>query len=244
MAVDYKNAVVKITGPDLQPLRDAFKALPKNIAAKVIGAGLKRASAPMVAALKETTPKGPTGNLRRSIKTVVKKYPRDGAAVAVVGYQKAGTGVSRSAGGGTVKKGPDRAFHQFWLEFGTKERWVGKPASTPYARGKRSSAVKQQGGYIASSFNRLGPFKLKAGKGGRVMTTPKYPKAFFMKSRQPISLRAMSSQKPVQIAFIKSRRAVQSNLYNEMTKAVQNGLKIVEYNAQKKADMAKLAAYL
>jgi len=265
MAVDYKNAMVKISGPDLQALRDAFKELPKNIAARVIGAGLKRASKPMMDALKETTPKGPTGNLRRSIKTVVKKYPRDGAAVAVVGYQKAGTGGSSSAGGGTVKKGPDRAFHQFWLEFGTKERWVGKAASTPYARSSRKEnkrlrralgatqgrdlqeqrqAVKQQGGYIASSFNRFGPFKLRAGKGGRVMTTPKYPKAFFIKSRQPISLRAMSSQKPVQTAFIRSRKAVQSNLYNEMTKALTNGIKIVEYNAQKKADMAKLAGHL
>jgi hypothetical protein len=244
MAVDYKNAMVKISGPDLMALRNAFKDLPRNIAARVIGAGLKRASAPMVAALKETTPKGPTGNLRRAIKTVVKRYPRDGAAVAVVGYQKAGTGSSKSAAGGTVKKGPDRAFHQFWLEFGTKERYIGKPAATPYARGPRNSAVKQQGGYIASSFNRLGPFKLKAGKNGRVNTTPKYPKAFFIKSAQPIRISAMGATRPVQTAFNRSRNQVESRLYAEMQKALENGIKIVEYNAQKKADMAKLAGYL
>lgn len=231
MAADYKNAMVKISGPDLQALRDAFKELPGNIAAKVIGAGLKRASAPMVAALKETTPKGPTGNLRRSIKTVVKRYPRDGAAVVVVGYQKAGTGEKKSAAGGRVNSGSDRAFHQFWLEFGgKKDRIISQKAA--------------RGGYVASSYKSLGPFKLKSKKGGRVATTPKYPKAFFLKRAEPINLGKIVAQQPIRNAFYRSRSAVQSNLYNEMTKALTNGIKIVEYNAQKKADMAKLAGHL
>jgi hypothetical protein len=231
MAADFKNAMVKISGPDLMALRNAFKDLPRNIAARVIGAGLKRASAPMVAALKETTPKGPTGNLRRAIKTVVKRYPRDGAAVAVVGYQKAGTGSSKSAAGGRVKRGSDRAFHQFWLEFGgKKDRIISKKAA--------------RGGFVASSYNSLGPFKLKAGSAGRVVTTPTYPRAFFLKRTEPINLGMIVAQRPVRAAFAKSRRAVEANLFGEMTKALQNGIKIVEYNAQKKADMAKLAGYL
>jgi hypothetical protein len=229
MGISIKQNTVRIEGPNFYALRDSFAKLPSNIAARVIGAGLKRASAPMLAALKEVTPKGPTGNLRRSIKTVVKRYPRNGAAVAIVGFQKAGTGGSKSAAGGTVKKGPDRAFHQFWLEFGTKERYIGK---------------KQQGGYIASSFNRLGPFKLKAGKNGRVNTTPKYPKAFFMKSAQPIRISAMGAMRPIQTAFNRSRRQVESRLYAEMQKALENGIKIVEYNAQKKAEMNNLGRYL
>lgn len=244
MAVSIKQNTVRIEGPNFFALREAFAKLPTNIAARVIGAGLKRASAPMMAALKEVTPKGPTGNLRRSIKTIVKRYPRNGAAVAVVGFQKAGTGESKAAAGGTVKKGPDRAFHQFWLEFGTKERYIGKPAATPYARGKRNSAVKQQGGYIASSFNRLGPFKLKAGKNGRVQTTPKYPRAFFMKSSQPIRIPEMGAKKPIQTAFIRSRREVEHRLYAEMQKAVENGIKIVEYNAQRKAELKEFGRYL
>ena len=83
MGASLKANTVRIEGPDFDALRDAFKELPRHVAAKVIGAGLKRASAPMLAALKDVTPKGPTGNLRRSIKTVVKKYPRTGAAVAI-----------------------------------------------------------------------------------------------------------------------------------------------------------------
>jgi len=67
MAVSYKKAAIKITGPDLFELRQAFKQLPKNIAARVIGAGLRRAAKPGENALKQITPKGPTGNLRRSI---------------------------------------------------------------------------------------------------------------------------------------------------------------------------------
>jgi hypothetical protein len=142
MAASYKNATIKIEGPDLLAIRNEFKKLPKNIAARVIGAGLRRAAKPGEDALKQLTPKGPTGNLRRAIKTIVKRYPRDGAAVAVVGFVKAGSGKSKSAQGGTVKKGPDRAFHQFWMEFGTKER--------------------QTSSSIASSFATLGPFKLKS----------------------------------------------------------------------------------
>lgn len=142
MAVSLSKNTIKLEGPDLYEIRDEFKKLPKNIAARVIGAGLKRAIAPGVAALKKVTPAGPTGNLRRAIKAIVKRYPQNGAAAAVAGFQKAGTGKSRSAAGGTVKKGPDRAFHQFWLEFGTKERFT---TST-----------------IASSWGRLGKFKIKS----------------------------------------------------------------------------------
>lgn len=270
MAAEYKNALIRITGPDLLALRDEFKKLPKNIAATVIGAGLKRAAQPAENALKKVTPAGPTGNLRRAIKTIVKRYPRDGAAVAVVGYVKAGTGKSKSAKGGTVKKGPDRAFHQFWLEFGTKDRVVSMPAILPYTRARRGerkrlrrligkkmadehlknasnrTRVQQQGGYIASSFNRLGPFKLKTTKGGtgRVQTSPKYPKAFFRKSNDPIQIPAVGAQRPVARAFSMSKAAIASNLTAEMTKALVNGKKIVEDRARRAAQMKDLGKFL
>ena len=42
--------------------------------------------------------------------------------------------------------------------------------------------------YIASSFNKLGPFEIvkQNGRDGRVQTDPAYPKAFFRKSKTPI----------------------------------------------------------
>ena len=228
MAVSYKNAAIKITGPDLFELRQAFKQLPNNIAARVIGAGLRRAAKPGETALKQITPKGPTGNLRRSIKTIVKRYPRDGAAVAIVGYVKAGTGKSKSAGGGKVMKGPDRAFHQFWIEFGTVDRYSEKRSA--------------RGGYIASSYNQVGPFVFKGG--GKVQTSPGYPKAFFKKSATPVYLRYIRAQHPVETAFRMSKNAIAGNLTGEMQKALKNGIKILEDQARRAAKMNDLAKHL
>lgn len=264
MGVSSKQAHIKIEGPDLYEIRNEFKKLPSNIAARVIGAALKRAAKPGQTALKQLTPKGPTGNLRRAIKTIVKRYPRDGAAVAIVGFVKAGTGKSKSAQGGKVKKGSDRAFHQFWLEFGTNDRYVGTQASTPYrrsARGERKrlrklmgkkmadehlasgdkQAVKQQGGYIASSFRTLGPFVLKKSKGeGRVQTSPGYPKAFFKKSATPISIPGVGAQRPVHEAFQRSKGAIAANLKGEMQKALENGRKMLEEQVRRAAQMKDL----
>lgn len=234
MAASYKKAQIKIEGPDLYALREEFKKLPKNIAARVIGAGLKRAAKPGETALKQLTPKGPTGNLRRAIKTIVKRYPRDGAAVAVVGYVKAGTGSSRSAAGGSVKKGPDRAFHQFWLEFGTQDRYV-------FTQSRR-------GGFIASSYKRLGPFKIRIGKqgknAGKMRTSPPYPRAFFKKSDTPVYLRSTASQHPVRQAFEMSKGAISANLIGEMRKALENGQKIFEDQARRAAEMRDLGRHL
>jgi hypothetical protein len=271
MAASYKKGTIRIEGPDLYAIREEFKRLPNNIAARVIGAGLKRAAAPGEKALKGIVSQmnGPTGNLKRAIKTVVKRYPRDGAAVAIVGFVKAGTGKSTSAQGGKIKKGPDRAFHQFWLEFGTRDRMISTPASTPYKRAVRGQGrlrkrklvknqivekdsgmvdmetVSQQGGYIASSFNKLGPFLLKRSKGGgRVQTTPGYPKAFFRKSATPIHIRGIGAQRPVHAAFEMSKAAIAANLESEMRKALENGRKILEDQSRRAAQMRDLGRHL
>lgn len=269
MGVSYKKATIKIEGPDLFEIREAFKKLPRNIAATVIGAGLRRASKPGEDALKKVTPVGPTGNLRRAIKTIVKKYPRDGAAVAVVGYVKAGSGKSKSAQGGRVKKGADRAFHQFWLEFGTNDRMVMNPGDRPYVRSSgtanrklrkalgakqakelkdRNVKVRGQGGFIASSFNRLGPFKFTTPKNGlnkgRMKTSPQYPKAFFIKRNTPIHITGVSRQHPVQTAFNMSKAAIASNLGVQMKQSLENGLKILEDRNRRAAQMRDLGKHL
>lgn len=234
MGVSYKKATIQITGPDLFAIRNEFKKLPKNIAARVIGAGLKRAAKPGENALKQVTPKGPTGNLRRAIKTIVKRYPRDGAAAAIVGYVKAGTGKSKSAAGGKVQKGPDRAFHQFWLEFGTADRYVFTQA--------------RRGGFVASSYNRLGPFKLRTprqGKNrGKMRTSPAYPRAFFKKSAAPVYLRSTGAQYPVKTAFEMSKGAIAANLTGEMKKALENGIKIFEDQTRRATQMRDLGRHL
>lgn len=206
---------IRIEMPSLEDLRRQFRALPANLAAKHLGAALRRASKPGLDALRAQVKqhRGPTGNLARSIATKVKRY-RNGNAVALVGFTAAGSARAKSAGGGTVQKGKDRAFHQGFLEFGTGPRFTKGP--------------------IASSFNRLGPFKIKpiAKRGkfkgvARVQTTPKYPRAFFSKGSKgrPVDLKEMPRSAPIKTAFLQSRGAIESSLRKEMEYALSQALK-------------------
>lgn len=131
---------VKVEFPELDNLKRAFNNLRPSLAKKHMGAAIRRTLKPGLTALRSTTPRGPTGNLRRAISSKVKTYA-NGGAVGLVGYTAAGSGKAKAAGG-TVKKGKDRAFHMGFLEFGTRDRHTKGP--------------------IASSFKRLGPFTLKS----------------------------------------------------------------------------------
>lgn len=203
---------VKIEFPELHELRKQLRQFPSNLAAKHLGAALRKASKPGLTALRaevRTNQKGPTGNLRRSITTKVKTYKRSGNAVALVGFTKAGTGKTAPTGG-SVQKGKDRAFHAGFLEFGTNPRYTKKS--------------------IASSYNRLGPFKIKpvakrgkfAGQ-ARVQTTPKLPKAFFKRapSGQKVYLGRTQPEKPIATSFRKSAGSIRSELKAGMATAIE-----------------------
>jgi len=263
------RGMLKIAMPAPYEVAQAFKEIPRNIAATCMGAAVKRAMAPCLQKLKALTPKGPTGNLFRAARIKSVKYPKSGTGVAVVGYEKAGKAPSKSAGGGSVKKGSDRGFHQFWLEKGTKNRRIETPAVMPYARSSRAvnkqlrkalgakqarelkdqvQAVRRQGGYIASSFLELGPFKFTQSKKnlgvGRVSTSPKSPKAFFKKSRNPIDLGPMIAQHPVERAWDATRPEVMRSLEGEMEKALENAKEILADRAVRANQMADLGKYL
>ena len=77
---------------DLSAMMGAFKTLPPVIAKRYLRSGMSRAIKPFVPALKSATPKGPTGNLRRSVKASTKFYDKSasGAAVGIVGFGKGG----------------------------------------------------------------------------------------------------------------------------------------------------------
>lgn len=222
-------------------LRNLSQALRPDQKSRLVEKAMQKAIKPVVAALERTTPLGPTGNLRNAIASKVVRYPFDGNAVGVVGYQRSGRARSDSAAGGTVRRGPDRAFHQWWLEEGTQQRFVGTASNTPYIRKAHTRRMKsgvvaevsehnvrQQGGYIASSFKRLGPFKMQPtprpprGQGGqRVQTDPGYPRAFFRKSSTPITIPAMpaggsSGQPPLKTAFDQTQATVAEILSKEL----------------------------
>jgi hypothetical protein len=110
--------------PDIPGLAEKFRELPKSLASAAIGAGVKRAMKPAEQALKQITPVGPTGNLRRGVATKAKRYPKTGAAVAIVGFRKAGSKKPPKEGGKRRNKASDKTQHQFLFEYGSKQRFT------------------------------------------------------------------------------------------------------------------------
>lgn len=213
---------IKVEFPDLAELRNAFRQMPQALARKHLGAAIRRSLKPGMDALKGNVRRGPTGNLKRAIASKVKTY-RSGNAVGLVGFVAAGSGKATSAAGGTVQKGKDRAFHAGFLEFGTKERFI----QTESTRG---------GAFIASSFNRLGPFSIrKVSKRQRatgvvpVKTAPPYPRAFFKKGAKGVALSVgeMSiggslGKPPIKSAYATALPAMRVAMRNEMAAAIDN----------------------
>jgi hypothetical protein len=213
---------LRLEFPDFDGLRDEFKKLPKGLSARTQGAAVGRAMRPALAALKGLTPRGPTGNLQRAAKLVTKRYPATGTGVAIVGYQKAGTGKKVPAQkGGRVMKGAGRAFHQFWIEFGTGVRAI-----------KTSSRLRRNS--IASSFNSQGFFVVKKPgvQPGR--------KGFFASAKrgQVLLLGAVHPQRPIAGAFAATKGVVSSKLEAELRIGIVGAYKQLEKIAAKKAAKA------
>jgi HK97 gp10 family phage protein len=230
-------AGIKITAQieKLRELRDKFKAFPNDVSSKLLADALKKAIEPAYQHLKSNAPAGPTGNLRRSVNKKVKTYVKDGAAVGLVGFNRSGKAGSDSAAGGSVGSGKDRAFHQHFVEFGTKQRRVDKFSNKPYQRKSKKGLVhwvSGQNSYIASSFNRLGPFRMVRRQDGEIQTDPSYQKAFFKKSRNPILLKPMprggnSGQAPIEAAFNATQGEMARILQDELSTSMERALESI-----------------
>ena len=228
------QVAMQVSFPELDRLKAAFKDLRPSLARKYMGSAIRKSIKPGVAALRKTTPRGPTGNLRRAITSKVKTY-RSGNAVGLVGYTAAGSGKTQSTTG-TIKKGKDRAYHMGFLEFGTKDRRTKGP--------------------IASSFNRLGPFTIKpvAKRGqfagvARIRTTPGYPRAFFKRAPrgQGVFLGSMpiggsEGQPPVKTAYQQSLPEMRAQMPINMTLALNNALKDIADKFPRKSSSGRLPA--
>jgi len=163
---------LSLDATEIDQLRKALGNLFDNAGlARTLEAALKKALVPAEERLRQITPVGPTENLRNAISTRTKAYDKTGTAVGLVGYRQStkepSTAISNAAR--SVRKGKNRGFHQWWLEFGTKERTVTKVSDTPYMRRQHqrrmksgvvaqinAHQVKGQGAVIASSFNKRG----------------------------------------------------------------------------------------
>lgn len=248
MAVSGVRVTMRVEGAAelIDGIGRVFKPKP---ASNIIAAAVRKAIRPTVARLRQITPVGPTGNLKRAVASKVVQYAKDGTALGIVGYTRAGRQTFGSAAGGSVKAGKDRGFHQWWLERGTDERKITKAKArtyqrrsptVPFVRSRRTPAgvvtetVNGKGvvhtvrelkeTYIASSFNRLGPFRIarQVGGDGRVQTDPAYPRAFFRKSSSPIVIPAMpaggtSGQPPVETAWLQTQGEVAAILQRELS---------------------------
>ena len=206
--------------PDLSSLKESFKALPKNISAKYMAAALGKAIEPGLKALRRTTPRGPTGNLKRSIRKKTKRYVSSGAGVALAGY----TATPRKKAENLKRN--EKGFHQGFLEFGTKKRTATKKSA--------------RGFVIAYSYGRK-QFSVTSGRGGKLRT----PKHSFFKAakngeqldlgRMPVGGRL--GKPPVKTAFESSLPQMRRLLPVEMTLALNKAVrdKADKYSRRRKA---------
>ena len=193
-------ATIVVTGADA--IVDALKR--NNVPDSKIEAAVKRGAEITVRQLKDNSPLGPTGNLRRAAAVKTVTYT-GGTVVAVVGYRRSGGATSQSAGGG-VRTGPDRAFHQYWVEEGTGPRKLlnGSVASNIKAFGENGNqyfATRGRGG--------------KAGWSGAVVV-------FRPKDGH---LGAMTPQHPMLRAYEQTKDAAASAIEQELAVALTSSLR-------------------
>jgi len=254
--------VISADFPDLKRVGDAIRGLgDKRFTAQALKDALEKAIYPAYLRLRELSPVGPTGNLKAAASHLVKAYPRDGAAVGLIGYRRAGRIDSTSAAGGKVRSSRasagDRAYHQWLIEYGTRQRVVGKFSNKPYqrksptvpfvrtrmgiqetVRGKGVvHTVKGQNAYIASSFKSLGPFDTIRQRNSRVQTDPPYPGAFFRKSKTPIVIAptpvgGRDGRPPVRTAFEQSQSQVAFILQQELRISLERALSTLTYRGE------------
>lgn len=246
--------------PELRKIASELFDKPGNAA--ILEAALAKALTPALQRLKRNTPVGPTGNLESAAAIKVKAYDKTGNAVGLLGYQRAAKRQSRSAAGGRVRKGPDRAFHQYWLELGTKDRIITRISRNAYVRKSHKRTTKSgttvivqthdvkagQGAVIASSFKSLGKFQLaqtqRQEEGQRVQTNPPYPGAYFKKAKkgQAIVIDGMTpggtrGRPPLATTWEQSKTEVADILARELRISIETALQTLIQSATETVDV-------
>jgi len=214
----------------LKEVTDALQALPAEMSLKYQAKALKKAAKPGLAALQRNVAAlgQVTGNLLASVTSVDKKYNNNRqkipVGVVVVGFRRPTNSKSQKSAtpaftGGTVLKGPNRAYHSHLVEYGTKPRRPGKSRRAKRRRvilGGRirtlSSRIKEaptnpRG--ILSSFKTRGPFF----GGGRGL----YPLDFIATG----GVGPSPARRPLEKAFESSKGQMQSILDTELRKSLQ-----------------------
>lgn len=210
-----KELDVKFETSDLgelaKQLRDRLGSGDKadNIFTTHMVAAIKAAMKPGVQLLKNETPRGPTGNLKRSVKQVAKMYKRDRVWFGAVGYSA--TGAKSKIAKAGYRTGSSLGYHQGLVEFGTKPR--------------------RTEGRIASSRGRFPGMTVSNKRNGDIRTTPKPPKGFFKSARtgQTVDLGQMRPQKNIPKVYGMADDFMESALREDMKTRVDKAWKNLDY---------------
>ena len=224
----------------LAPLDDVvaeLKKLPAEISNRYQRRALKKAAKPGRAALEANVRAigQVTGNLLASVTEKGKSYTnnkfRVPVSVVVVGFRRpVGGGAQRTAEtafGGSVMKGPNRAYHSHLVEFGTKgRRTPGKSRSVKRRRVILDGRIITQRDRIKERPTNnpraiLSSWNTRRGSG---QWQGKYPTDFIATG----SVRPMPAFRPLERAFKQSRGEMRSILDVEMRKALTLALRAVE----------------
>ena len=227
-----KAAKAQFTLQPLDSVVRALKALPADISNKYQAAALRKAARPGKAALRNQVSQlgEVTGNLLASVTDVTRKYTNNRqrlpVTVVVVGFRRPTNAKSQKMAtpafrGGSVLKGPNRAYHSHLVEYGTQRRTPGRTRRTKRKRvvlGGRVRTVAQQikeapanGRGVLSSFKSRGPFT------GRGL----YPIDFIAQG----SVGPSPARRPLAKALAASRSQMQSVLDAQMRNALSQALR-------------------
>lgn len=211
MAKNAGSLEIAMDFEGLQELRDQLREkFGKDIALKFFEQSLRKAMKPGVAKLKQNTPKGPTGNLRRSIKLKVKVYRKNDNAVGLVGYD-----IGRGSKG----------YHQGFLEFGTKERRTKGRFASSFERSRDFQILNPTRGRNAGKMStKPKPPKafFKTAKAGEQVNL----------GRMPVGGR--TGVPPVKTTFAQTKLEMLSLLKSEVAKKLQQDLEQVKQQVERR----------
>lgn len=224
----------------LAPLDDVvaeLKKLPAEISNRYQRRALKKAAKPGKAALEANVRAigQVTGNLLASVSEKGKSYTnnkfRVPVSVVVIGFRRpVGGGAQKtavSAFGGSVLKGPNRAYHSHLVEFGTTgRRTPGKSRSVKRRRVILDGRIITQRDRIKERPTNnprqvLSSWNTRRGRG---QWQGKYPTDFIATG----SVAPMPALRPLERAFKQSRGEMRSIIDIEMRKALTLALRAVE----------------
>jgi HK97 gp10 family phage protein len=213
-----------------------LKELPKEISLKHQATALRKAAKPGEEALRQQVAAigQVTGNLLASVTRKVAKYTNNRqrlpVTVVVIGFRRPVNSKSQKSAtpafqGGTVMKGPNRAYHSHLVEFGTRPRTpgiksvvrskkrvvLGGRIRTIVQRENKQTEAANRG--VLSSLKSRGPFT----GGGRGL----YPKDFIATG----TVAGSPPRHPLRNAFNQSKGQMQSVLDIEMRKALTRAVK-------------------